>query len=715
MARDGSQDFSAPSATTPASDAGAAASQDPRFPTIAAHGADSGPGLPSASDSQPRAAPSDDLQSSGPPKLPHLSSLMPPLSFSGQASPITPAPLPPFPVPPSMAPVGHSGPDPWAMGVPGIASPSPSTRTREATSRTAALLGRRRPTAEITEEELSRYFHLPSEEACKRLGVGLTVLKRQCRKYGILRWPYRKIKSLDKLIENVRNGHVPGDRSADVISRKVDELEMQKARMLLCQTHDLDEETKRLQQAYSKASHKLRKARGTAEVRAKDRPAIQVQVPLTGPDGQRAYVSVSVVKPLGQGRGAPRPRDLDSSRILAAMQAALPEALARAAEKHEREAAEAAATLGTLTAMGAPVPVPPSAAGASTSRASQGADRDPVREGRTRAATALLSRTRRQLEDARMGVSSSQGPQESRSASTPADAAAAPSKSEFEAVVAVLQGAFGGGNFPLMLWDDVGMGATDMTGDSRDPHASLPAAMSPWGMHLNSPDARYPGPLPALSSATSQAHPYSFPPNAPLMPPPIWPPNDVSAAFASLPPIQMGVSPSGLPVPLPMPLPSLHMGPAPQPHATVPAGAVPATAGPANAIPANAVPATAVPANAANAVLGNAVPANAVPATAVPASAVPANAPPVGVMGVMGVSVPMGVSAPWPSTSGTGSAGPPPAALPDAGAAGRAGEGEVAVDKPQATPTPSPPLGAAMGADKPGGAGWTVHVQGNAV
>ena len=150
------QDFSAPSATTPASDAGAAASQDPRFPTIAAHGADSGPGLPSASDSQPRAAPSDDLQSSGPPKLPHLSSLMPPLSFSGQASPITPAPLPPFPVPPSMAPVGHSGPDPWAMGVPGIASPSPSTRTREATSRTAALLGRRRPTAEITEEELSR-------------------------------------------------------------------------------------------------------------------------------------------------------------------------------------------------------------------------------------------------------------------------------------------------------------------------------------------------------------------------------------------------------------------------------------------------------------------------------------------------------------------------------------------------------------------------------
>lgn len=32
-----------------------------------------------------------------------------------------------------------------------------------------------------------RRFHLPSEEACTKLGISLTVLKRVCRKYGISR------------------------------------------------------------------------------------------------------------------------------------------------------------------------------------------------------------------------------------------------------------------------------------------------------------------------------------------------------------------------------------------------------------------------------------------------------------------------------------------------------------------------------------------------
>ena len=44
---------------------------------------------------------------------------------------------------------------------------------------------------------------MPSEEAAKKLGVGLTVLKRICRKFGVPRWPYRKLKSLDRLITNV--------------------------------------------------------------------------------------------------------------------------------------------------------------------------------------------------------------------------------------------------------------------------------------------------------------------------------------------------------------------------------------------------------------------------------------------------------------------------------------------------------------------------------
>ncbi|GAB4815127.1 hypothetical protein N2152v2_002173 [Parachlorella kessleri] len=45
----------------------------------------------------------------------------------------------------------------------------------------------------ITREELEQYFHLPSEKACKELGVGLTILKRVCRKLGIPRWPYNRV------------------------------------------------------------------------------------------------------------------------------------------------------------------------------------------------------------------------------------------------------------------------------------------------------------------------------------------------------------------------------------------------------------------------------------------------------------------------------------------------------------------------------------------
>jgi hypothetical protein len=33
--------------------------------------------------------------------------------------------------------------------------------------------------------------------------VGVTVLKKRCRELGIARWPHRKVKSLNTLIENI--------------------------------------------------------------------------------------------------------------------------------------------------------------------------------------------------------------------------------------------------------------------------------------------------------------------------------------------------------------------------------------------------------------------------------------------------------------------------------------------------------------------------------
>ena len=117
---------------------------------------------------------------------------------------------------------------------------------------------RLRAASEITQEDLSSCFHLPSEAACRKLGIGLTVLKRQCRKFGIKRWPFRKMKSLDRLITNVQAGISPGDQNRTLV-KSVEELEEQKARMQDCEELDLDEDTKKLQQAYSKANHKARR------------------------------------------------------------------------------------------------------------------------------------------------------------------------------------------------------------------------------------------------------------------------------------------------------------------------------------------------------------------------------------------------------------------------------------------------------------------------
>ena len=56
----------------------------------------------------------------------------------------------------------------------------------------------------ISRETMSHYFHLPIDRAAKQLNVGLSVLKKQFREVGIQRWPYRKLKSLQKMISDLQ-------------------------------------------------------------------------------------------------------------------------------------------------------------------------------------------------------------------------------------------------------------------------------------------------------------------------------------------------------------------------------------------------------------------------------------------------------------------------------------------------------------------------------
>jgi hypothetical protein len=52
-------------------------------------------------------------------------------------------------------------------------------------------------------EELSSHFQLPEKAVAKKLGVCLTSLKKLCRQHGIHRWPYRKLKSIEKKLEKL--------------------------------------------------------------------------------------------------------------------------------------------------------------------------------------------------------------------------------------------------------------------------------------------------------------------------------------------------------------------------------------------------------------------------------------------------------------------------------------------------------------------------------
>lgn len=59
----------------------------------------------------------------------------------------------------------------------------------------------------VSLEGLKGLFHLPLNQAAKTLGVSQTVIKRECRKHGITRWPYRKITALENLKKSIYEEH----------------------------------------------------------------------------------------------------------------------------------------------------------------------------------------------------------------------------------------------------------------------------------------------------------------------------------------------------------------------------------------------------------------------------------------------------------------------------------------------------------------------------
>ncbi|CAN6484573.1 unnamed protein product [Victoria cruziana] len=111
---------------------------------------------------------------------------------------------------------------------------------------------------EITFVELSKHFYMPITQAAKKMDVGLTVLKKKCREYGIPRWPHRKMKSLRSLIHSVQEL----GEDAKVGATQLEALKEQVKQMEMMPAMRLPDDTKRLRQTCFKANYKKRRLMG---------------------------------------------------------------------------------------------------------------------------------------------------------------------------------------------------------------------------------------------------------------------------------------------------------------------------------------------------------------------------------------------------------------------------------------------------------------------
>ncbi|ESQ53538.1 hypothetical protein EUTSA_v10027037mg [Eutrema salsugineum] len=123
--------------------------------------------------------------------------------------------------------------------------------------------------AGLSLEDLSKYFCVPIVEASRHLNVGLTVLKKKCREFGIPRWPHRKIKSLDTLIhdlqEEAEKQLKKNKAAAMAVAKRQKILEIEKRNIVKRPFMEIQIETKRFRQDNFKKRHRASRAKKNQE------------------------------------------------------------------------------------------------------------------------------------------------------------------------------------------------------------------------------------------------------------------------------------------------------------------------------------------------------------------------------------------------------------------------------------------------------------------
>ncbi|KAL8495852.1 hypothetical protein ACS0TY_019824 [Phlomoides rotata] len=78
----------------------------------------------------------------------------------------------------------------------------PESGSNEGGSIKIPLSMQRERTRKLKLRDFRDYFSLPIGEAAQKLNLCPTVVKKICRKHGVSRWPYRKIKSIERKLSN---------------------------------------------------------------------------------------------------------------------------------------------------------------------------------------------------------------------------------------------------------------------------------------------------------------------------------------------------------------------------------------------------------------------------------------------------------------------------------------------------------------------------------
>lgn len=84
----------------------------------------------------------------------------------------------------------------------------------------------------LTPNDLQKHFHMSLNEAAKRLGICATAIKKVCRRMGIMKWPYQKLKPIQRRLAKLQAQHKVLDAAPPAVLQEMKTLDHQRQQLL---------------------------------------------------------------------------------------------------------------------------------------------------------------------------------------------------------------------------------------------------------------------------------------------------------------------------------------------------------------------------------------------------------------------------------------------------------------------------------------------------